>query len=102
MAAKLIHRFKSAINFRDSLALFEGNGGYFLTLEKSNYDKESKEWKTTPFLDPSDLAAIMSTCRQALAYIDANPIKKEKGEGGYAQTTPPAGAKVPNDDDIPF
>ncbi len=101
--ADVVHRFKSAISNMTTLTLFNGKGGtQFFTFSKSTYNKELKRYDDTPFLNAADLAAIMSECRQALAYLDANPTKRVRTETPEAHNEQPQSYKPVSDDDIPF
>lgn len=101
--ADVVHRFKSAISNMITLTLFNGKGGnQFFTLNKSTYNKETKKYDDTPFLNAADLAAAMSACRQALAYLDANPTKRVRTEAPEVHNEQPRSSKPVSDDDIPF
>lgn len=101
MAAKLIQRFKSQISWATSVNVLQGEHGYYFTMNKSKKNKDTGKWEETPFLDAKDMAALVFSAQQAMAFIDANPIPKEQ----KAAPSAVASGELPKsvaDDEIPF
>lgn len=101
MAAKMIQRFKSQISWATSVSVMQGEHGYFFTMNKSKKDKETNKYENTPFLEARDVAALISSAQQALAFVDANPLPKEQ----KAAPSAVASGELPKsvaDDEIPF
>ena len=104
--SKLVKRFKSQISWTCSVNVLAGENGMYTTINKSRKNKETDKWEETPFYSPQDLAAIVSAANQALAFIDANTLPKEKSEFVPAKEyVAPKQAPLPQslaDDEIPF
>lgn len=101
MADKLIQRFKSQISWATSVNVLQGQYGYYFTMNKSKKDKQTGKYEPSPFLDARDMAALILSGQQALAFTDANPIPKEQ----KAAPSAVASGELPKsvaDDEIPF
>lgn len=103
--SKLVKRFKSQVSFTCSVNVLQGEHGMYSTISKSRKNKETDKWEETPFYSPQDLAAIGSAIGQALAFIDANTLPREKSEFVPAKeyVAPKQEPAIPFvDDEIPF
>lgn len=101
MAAKLIQRFKSQISWSTSVNVMQGEHGYFFTMSNSRKNKDTGKYEENPFLNAKDLAALVFSAQQAIAFIDANPIPREQKAAPSAVETGELPKSV-SDDEIPF
>lgn len=98
--SKLVKRFKSQVSWSISVNVMRGDQGFYCTIQKSRKSKETNEYEDTPFMSPTDLAGIISAANQALAFIDANTLPREKGATAPAKESPlPQSLQ---DEEIPF
>jgi hypothetical protein len=98
--SKLVKRFKSQVSYTCSVNVLQGEHGMYSTISKSRKSKETDKWEETPFYSPQDLAAIGSGIQQALAFIDANTLPREKGAAAPVKESPlPQSLQ---DEEIPF
>jgi hypothetical protein len=105
--SKLVKRFKSQVSWSCAVNVLQGENGMYATINKSRKNKETDKWEETPFYSPQDLAAIGSAIQQALAFIDANTLPKEKNSEFIPakEYVAPRQAPLPPslaDEEIPF
>ena len=104
MAATLVKRFKSVITPSITVSCFRGQKGFFYTINKSNYKKESNQWEDTPFFHASDLFAMSAALAKAQAWAEENPFKRDESaqEAPAEQVGAPVDQKLRDMEDIPF
>ena len=81
------------------------DGNYSFTVQKQFKPKDSKEWKETKNLFPSDMAALSLLSAKAVSVVETLKEQDRAAKQGQGTTKPPPRAESNTDfadDDIPF